>query len=111
MDTLIIAASLVNPPTESLAFYFLTMTTKSQMKFSNLLEVEKEFKDIYYHFIKDKRIHDYISEIITPEEDQMGIRLDLDYNFPLTVKTDRICFTNVQNILGQLNNLKDIRKI
>lgn len=106
MGTLIINAGLVNPPTESLAFYFLTMTTKSQMEMENILEVDKESKDIYYHFIKDKRIHDYVSELVTPEESETGIRLDLEYKFPLTVITDRVCFTNVRSILGQLKYLK-----
>jgi len=102
MDTLIIAATLVNPPTESLAFYFMTMTTKSQLEMSNILEVEDEYKDLYYHYIRNKGLHDYVEQLITPKENEMGIRLDTDYNFPLTVKTDRISFQNVKNILGQI---------
>ena len=108
METLIISAPIINPPTESLAFYYLTMTTKRQLNFSNLLEVDKEEKDIYYKYIKRLRIHDFVDQLVTPEEFELGIRIDTDHNFPLTVIADRISFRNVTSLLGQIKYLNSL---
>jgi hypothetical protein len=105
METLIIAAHLINPPSETLAFRTVTLFSSSQFHLTNLIEVEKEYIDIYYHFMRRTGTFDFIKEIVTPTDREEGIRIDTDSNYPLTIVTDRIIFGNVYSILGQLKSL------
>lgn len=109
MDTLIIAAPLSCPPSESLAFRTLTLFGKNQLSMDILIEVEREFKDVYYRSFRVQGTMDYVKQLITPEEDEQGVRLDLDFNHPLTVKTDRVIFNNVMPLLGRIKSLRDLR--
>ena len=106
MQTLIIKAELSNPPSEILAFRTLTMLACVQLCLDNLIELEQDFKDIYYHYLKARGAMDFVAQFITPRENEEGIRIDLDYNYPLTIKTDRIIFNNLFGLLGQINYLK-----
>lgn len=53
---------------------------------------------------------DFADDLIFFEDKEEGIRIDLDYNYPLTIKAREIGFVNVPNILGQINFLKKINK-
>lgn len=106
MYPLIIRAELSNPPTELLAFRALTMMARIQFALDNLIELEQEVKDIYYHYLKPRGAMDFVEQFITPRENERGIRVDLDYNYPLTIKVDRINFRNLSNLLDQLNYLR-----
>lgn len=108
MDTLIISAQLVNPPSDVLAFRTLTMLSKSRFHFSNLVEVEAEMKDIYYSYMRAKGIFDYIEQLVTPEEKESGIRMEPAHNYPCTIVVDRIDWSNLNNLMGQLLNLSRI---
>ncbi len=106
MNTLIIRAELSNPPSETLAFRSLTMMAQG-IELDNLIEIEQAYKDIYYHYMKYRGLFDFIEQIVTPPENEKGIRIDLNYNYPLTIKTDRIVFTNILSLLGQISELKN----
>lgn len=108
MENLIISGYLVNPPTESLAFRTLTMFSRERFRLINLIEIEKPYVDIYYHYMKKMGIFDYIKEIIIPEYNEFGVRLDRQNNYPLTIVTDRIVFPKIPNLLGQLQNLNNL---
>jgi hypothetical protein len=109
MDTLIIRAELSAPPSESLAVRSLTMLSHDKLNMDNLIEVENYAKDIYYYFLKNKGIWDYIDEIITPPENESGVRIDIEYNFPYTIKTKKIVFANILNLIGQIAYLQKMR--
>ena len=105
---LIIVADLTERPTEILFFRFLTLSVRDNLKLDCLLETQQELKDAYYNFLKRQGSMDYISQIITPPENEFGIRLDKELNFPLTIKTKAITCVNVVNILGQIKMLSRI---
>ena len=62
-------------------------------------------KDSYYHFLKSQGSMDFIDQLITPEENENGIRLDTKLNFPLTILATKITAQNCTNLLGQIKNI------
>jgi len=74
---LLISAEVVNPPTESLPFRGVTSVARCDLSMTVLLEAKKEEKDMYWKFMKPRGMMDYVSYIITPEENEDGFRLDL----------------------------------
>jgi hypothetical protein len=106
VTNLIIRAELSNPPSETLAFRSLTMMSR-QIELDNLIEIDQIYKDIYYNYMKFRGLLDFVDQLITPPENENGIRIDMHINYPFTIKTDRIVFTNVLNLLGQISYLKN----
>ena len=103
---LIISASLSeNPPSDPLFFRYLTLAAHTSLYLDCLLETEQEMKDNYYRFLLKQGLFDYIEEIITIPENESGIRLATELNFPLTIKTKAIRSDNVINLLGQIKSL------
>jgi len=105
VDTLIIAADLTEPPTQALPLRLLGIRAKLDLHLTVVLESPKDMVDFYYHFLKNQGVFDFIYEIVIPEYGVDGIRIDSDYNYPYTIKTDRITFENLQIILNQLERL------
>lgn len=108
MDTLIIAAPLVNPPSETLAFRAVTLYSVSKFHLTNLIEVEKEYIDMYYNYMKRTGSFDFVKEIVTPSDREEGIRIDTDYHYPLSIITNKITFSNIHALLSQLETLNNI---
>lgn len=106
VDTLIIRAELSNPPSEALAFRSLTMLTK-EISLDNLIEIEQDYKDIYYYYLKYHGLMDFVEQIVTPPEEEKGIRVDRLPTSPLTIRTDRIIFSNVLGLIGKIATLKE----
>jgi len=106
MDTLIIKAELSEPPSETLPFRFLTQESKTTLHLDILIQSHKSMIDSYYHYLKNKGMLDYVEQIISLEEQELGIRLDTELNFPFTVLTKSITFVNTPNLLGQIKLLK-----
>lgn len=105
---LIIQAALSEPPTEILYFRYLTLASKTNLFLDCLIEAEQEMKDNYYHYLKIRGAFDYLSDIITPKENEFGIRLDTVLNYPMTILTKSITAQNVINLLGQIKGLSRI---
>lgn len=105
---LIINADLTVAPTEILYFRFLTLSAHDNLNLDCLIETEQELKDSYYKFLKTQGCMDYISQIIVPPENEFGIRLDNELNYPLTVITKKITCNNCINLLGQIRHLSKI---
>ena len=95
---------------EGLYFRYLTITAKLHLGMNVLVETEKNQIDYYYKLLKKRGLYDGVSEIIHPEYKVEGIRLDTELNYPLTVKTDKICVTNVLNLIGQIKLLGYVKK-
>jgi hypothetical protein len=87
---------------EGLYFRYLTMTVKSYLGMDVLVEAQKEQIDYYYKLLKRKGLYDYVSEILSPDTKEEGIRLDTELNYPLTVTTKNISVTNVNNLIMQI---------
>jgi hypothetical protein len=87
---------------EGLYFRYLSMTAVSYLEMDVLVESQKDQKDYYFKILKKKGLYDYVSDIICPEEREAGVRIDTDYNYPLTVVTDSICCTNAMSLIMQV---------
>lgn len=95
MRNLIIRAELVNPPSELVAFRTLTLMSKIEIfapKYLTLIEVEREFQDIYYSYMKEKGVFDYIDDIVYPEWNLKGVRIG-------PPRVDRINSVNINYVL------------
>ncbi len=95
---------------EGLYFRYLTMTAKSYLEMDVVVEARKEQIDYYYKLLKKKGLYDFVSEIVPPEYEVDGIRLDTELNYPLTVQTNVIHAFNVTNLILQIKSLGKIRK-
>ena len=84
------------------------MTSHCNLNLDCLIETNQESKDIYYHYLKPKGCLDYVEQIITPPENEFGIRLDTELNYPLTILTKKITCDNCINLLGQIKYLSKI---
>jgi hypothetical protein len=86
------------------------MTVKSYLGMDVLVEAQKEQIDYYYKLLKRKGLYDYVSEILSPDTKEEGIRLDTELNYPLTVTTKNISVTNVNNLIMQIKSLGYIKR-
>ena len=106
--TLIVVSALTT--NEGLYFRYLTNVMRFDYSMDVIVEAQKEQIDYYYYTLKEKGLYDFVSEIIYPEIKEEGIRLDTEMNYPLTVTTEKICVTNVSNIIAQIKTLDYIKK-
>ena len=102
MNLIVVSALTTN---EGLYFRFLTMMVKSNLRMDVLVEAPKQQIDYYYKILKRRGLYDYVSEMLTPETKEEGVRLDTELNYPLTVRTDEISVINVINLIGQIKLL------
>ena len=109
MNLIINADLSSDPPSEGLYFRFLTMVAKKDLKYYVLLESPHEKVDYHYNFLKKKGWFDYIADIVEPEWRENGVRLDQEFNYPLTIKTNYIRCENTLNLLGQLRSLREMK--
>tara|TARA_B100000073_G_C23328926_1_gene409915 strand:- start:162 stop:491 length:330 start_codon:yes stop_codon:yes gene_type:complete len=106
---LILSSDLVgDPPSQNLAIRYVTLEAKTGLLMRVVLEVDQEYKDIYYKYTKQVGLMDFIDEYVTPEEKIDGIRIDSKLEYPKTIKVSSINFQNTLNILGQVKSLKEI---
>jgi len=106
--TLIVVSELTT--NEGLYFRYLTSVAKLHYGMDVIVEAQKEQRDYFYSLLKEKGLYDFVSEIISPEIKEEGIRLDTEMNYPLTVTTKKICVTNVSNLIAQIKMLGYIKK-
>ena len=106
---LIISASLsTDPPSEGLYFRLLTMIAQKDLNYDIALEADKELIDFYYHFLKKRGWYDFVDGLVTPEENEEGVRIDTSLSYPRTILTRHIRCENTTNLLGQLKSLREI---
>ena len=106
---LIISANLsTDPPSEGLYFRLLTMIAQKDLDYDIALETNEELIDFYYHFLKKRGWYDFVDGIITPEENEEGVRIDTSLSYPRTILTKHIRCENTTNLLGQLKSLREI---
>jgi len=95
---------------EGLYFRYLTMTAKSYLEMDIVVEAQEDQIDHYYKILKERGLYDFVSEIVPPHYRVEGVRVDTELNYPLTVKTNKICVTNVMNLIGQIKTLNYIKR-
>ena len=104
-DILIITDSIVEPPTESLAFRFVTMISHYDLHMDVLLHTTQMMKDLYYQWMKPKGMMDHISYLLNEQENEDGIRIDVTHKYPKTIVVQYIKFENQISIVNKLNLL------
>ena len=106
---LIISANLsTDPPSEGLYFRLLTMIAQKDLNYDIALEADRELIDFYYHFLKKRGWYDFVDGLVTPEENEEGVRIDTSLSYPRTILTRHIRCENTTNLLGQLKSLREI---
>ena len=99
---LIVVADIVNPPTEVLPFRDVTGAAKIKFKMDVLLESDEELKDIYWRFMRSRGMFDYFADIVTPKENERGVRIDAAINKPLTFVAKSITVYNERLLIKKL---------
>lgn len=107
---LLINSEIALPPTQSLALRFTTLLAKNQLKLSILYEVLKKDRDYYYSFLKSRGLMDFAEDLVFREDRECGIRIDTEYNFPLTIVKKEITFQSIHSIMNQLKVLEKISR-
>ena len=107
-DTLVIFSGLSEPPSEPLYFRYFTAVAKVDYCYDVLIESEKDYIDMYYKYLKEKGLYDFVYEIVTPEDNVDAIRVDIENNYPRTILTDKITSYNMDSLV---NSLKSLTKI
>ena len=88
---LIITSFLIDTPqSDNLAIRYLTSFSKCDLKYP------------YYKYMKTLGLMDYVDYYITPEEYESGVRLDIDFNYTNTIKTNCISLENIHLLTKQL---------
>ena len=106
--TLIVFSALTT--NEGLYFRYLTNVMRFDYSMDVIVEAQKEQIDYYYSILKRKGLYDFVSEIISPEIKEEGIRLDTEMNYPLTVTTEKISAINVLELINKIKLLGYIKK-
>ena len=94
---------------EGLYFRLITMIAKRDLNYDILIEAEdKKEVDKYYKILKRNGWFDFIDDFVLPDSGIVGVRIDVELNYPKTIKIDRISCENTASILGQIKSLRDI---
>ena len=89
---LIIPANLSEPPSDGLMFRYLTLISKKDLNYSNLLESPNDMIDMYYYYLKRRGLFDYIDDIISPPHKESG----------KVLKVKLITWGNVKRVISGL---------
>lgn len=106
---MIIVAGLTEPPTETLPFRHVTAVSKCEYRLDVLVESPQKMKDLYWYFMRDVGMLDYVEDIITPREREEGVRLDYEFNYPRTIVAGRITIENQIDLLKHIAILSVIK--
>ena len=92
---------------EGLYFRYVSMVAKTELNYDILLESRKEEIDFHYKYLKRKGWFDFVDDFVLPNQED-GVRLDTELNYPMTIQTPYIRCENTLNLLGQLKNLRNL---
>jgi hypothetical protein len=104
---LIVIADLTH--NEGLYYRYLTMIAKTELDYDILIEAHENKIDHYYALLKRKGWFDFTDDFITPEHREEGVRIDVELNFPKTIRVDAISCENTLNLLGQIKMMRKIK--
>ena len=90
---------------EGLYFRHLTMLMKSNLKINVLIEAQRDQIDYYYNILKKKGYYDFVTDMLSVDEREAGVRLDTEYNYPSTVIAEEITSQNVISLYLQIRAL------
>lgn len=97
----IIDSSLCEPPSNISLFRDITLYAKTFAFEDVLLECEKGSKSLYWKWLKKFGAHDFISCILTYEEQEEGFRIGQK---KANIKVSRIDYSNYLYIISSINH-------
>ena len=106
MGRIIFYEGIVEPPTETLAIrglclYLNVLGRKPEI----LLETRKKNRDLYFKWIKQTGLSDFVEEIVFPEYKVRGFRIATEIVKPPYLRVDRISFDNLNDILSRVKSV------
>ena len=87
MNLTIVSNLIDSCKSDSLCIRYVTMHSKCDLNFYNLIEVEQELKDPYFKYMKELGLMDYVDDLITPEEIELKFFMIL--RFPIVLITQK----------------------
>lgn len=100
-----ISARLSEPPSEVTCFRDITLYSSCILGHTNLLECEKDLKDIYWRWLKKAGAWDFVDDIIERyEENTLSIRRKR-----ANIVTPSIRCENLNTILAALKGYSDLQ--
>jgi hypothetical protein len=84
------------------------MIAKQDLNYSVLIESRKEKIDYYFKELKAHGWFDFVDDFITPKDNEDGVRIDNELNYPRTIRVDKITCENTLGLLGQIKFLRDV---
>ncbi len=102
MRPLIFVEDIVEPPSESLAIRSLCILLQFQKDCDFLLETTPDMKDIYFSWIRQTGLSDFVKELILFEEEVEGYRIASDECKAPYVVADRISYSNLNQIIAPI---------
>ena len=101
---LVVHAPLSEPPTESLPLRYGRSCASRNCGMDVLLECEDEVKDLYWRFLKEQGMFDFVNDIVSPFEER-GLRLDVEKRgLEASVIVSYIRFENQINIVESIKS-------
>lgn len=98
---LIINAELTAPPSEVILFRDVTLYANVFLGQEVVVECEKEERDFYYKWLKNKCALDFIEDFVK-NDTVYGITIRKKR---ATISVERINYSNFQNIIQRINEL------
>lgn len=106
MGRIIFYEGIVEPPTETLAIRGLCLYMNIFGRESEiLLETQKRNRDLYFKWIKQTGLWDFIEEIVYPEYNIEGLRISCEKTRSPYMKVDKITYDNLNDILHKLKSV------
>ena len=102
---LIIRDQLVSPPTWFASYRDLTLYYHVFLKGEVLIGSLEP--DYYISWLRQRGGLDFVEDFVRPGEED-GVRIDIEYNYPKTIITDRISPENMHKLIGQIKYLSKL---
>lgn len=97
---LIINGDLVFPPTETACFRDVTLYSTVFTSAEVLVQVEQQYKDICYKYLKERGAYDFVQEIVTPDENLKGTLISDQP--PCNIKVRKFWAGNLNRVLNSI---------
>jgi|MDTC01.2.fsa_nt_gb hypothetical protein len=103
---LIIDCSLTVPPSEIYCFRDVTLYAKTFVFQDILVQCEKNTRSMYWKWLKDNSIHDFVSYMLKPTEEEHGFKMAPKGG---NLNIDRITADNLNFVIGSISSIKPDR--
>lgn len=104
-NLIIVSPLSCEPLSDGLYFRHLTLAVQRELRYSILLEAEKNAIDFYWKYLKERGWFDFVDDFITENQEE-GLRLDTDFNYSNTIITKGIRCENTLALIEQITKIK-----